>query len=354
MKLDFKKWFFVLLITASITLVVIWTFNYITDPFGVFGDKFMDWQGYNMTMNPRIAKIGYLDKNHKNYNSYVIGGSKCSSINPEILNEYYGGDASFYSMLMYGGDFYDYEKTLHYLVENYQVDNIIIHKSMHEISHYHEVKDEINNQMHAKVLGEEELPFYFKFLTLNIGYGLDKIEASFKREYDPRIDTDFIAETGVYDKSVRDGEDLGTEEEFIDKYPEFKMELGKMDSSGGEENLKALRRMKDYCDERGVDFKFIVAPTYHKEMDRYEAEGVENFLSEASKITGFWDFSGYNSLSEDARNFYDAMHYRNSLGELMLAKMFDDETIDVPEDFGRYRENGKIIKGLEPVKRMDQ
>ncbi len=343
MKLNFKKWFFILAITGIITLLLIWTFNYMTDPFGTFGDKWMNMHGYNMTMNPRIAKIGYLDRFNKNYNSYIIGGSKCSSIDPEKLNDYYGGNTSFYSMLMYGGDFYDYEKTLHYLVENYEVDNIIIHKSMHEISHYHEIKDEINNELHGKVLEENELKFNFKFLTLNTRYGLDKIESYFKRNYDKRVDNDFIPETGVYDKSLRDREELGTEEEFIEKYPEFKMELSKMDSSGAEENLKALKRMKEYCDSRDIDFQFVVAPTYHKEMDRYEEEGVEKFLTEASEIIGFWDFSGYNSLSEDARNFYDAMHYRNSLGELMLARIFEDNSIEVPDDFGKYRKSGEII-----------
>lgn len=336
-----RKWIAILLVSSILTLLLVWGFNYLVDPFGVFGDKIFSWYEYNMTMNPRIAKIGYLDKNHEKYDSYVIGGSKCSSIDPKLLNEYYG-DASFYSMLMYGGDYYDYEKTLHYLVENYPVKNIIIHNSMHEISHYHEIKEEINNQLHAKVLKEAELPFKFKFLTLNLGYGLDKIESFMKRKYDPMADSDFIAETGVYDKRKRDSEELGTRDEFLEKYPEFKMELSKMDSSGLEENLKALKRMKDYCDERAINFEFIVAPTYEKEMDRYNEEDVERFLTEASKILPFWDFSGYNSVSLEPRNFYDPMHYRNSLGELMLARIFGDKSVEVPEDFGKYRQAGKV------------
>lgn len=332
-----KRWFGVLFVSAIFALLLICAFNYIVDPFGVFGDKFINWHTFNFVNNPRIAKIGYLDNNHDKYNGYAIGGSKSGSINPLLLNEYYGDNTSFYSMLMYGGDFFDYEKTLQYLVENYSVDHIVIHMSMHEMSHYHEAKKEMNNDLHAKVLGEPLLPFYMKYLTLNLGYGTEKLEGLLKRRYDPMESNQFIPETGVYNKSERDKEDLGTLEEYLAKYPEFKNPLYKMDSSGAEENLKSLARMKEYCESRGISFMFIVAPTYEKEMDRYEVDGVKDFLDRAAEITPYWNFSGYNTISEDPRYFYDPMHYRNNVGEMILARIFGDKRVEVPEDFGEYR-----------------
>lgn len=332
-----KRWFGVLIVSSLLTLMLIWGFNYVVDPFGVFGDRFIKWHSYNFVNNPRIAKIGYLDRNYEKYNGYVIGGSKSSSINPTLLNKYYGGDTNFYGMLMYGGDFFDYEKTLHYIVENYNVEHIVLHMSMHEMSHYHEVKKAMNNDLHAKVLGEPLLPFYMKYLSLNLGYGKDKLEGLLKRRYDPMESNQFIPETGVYNKSVRDSEDLGTLEEFLEKYPEFNSPLPKMDSSGAEENLKALARMKVYCEDRGISFMFMVAPTYYREMERYEAEGVQDFLDKAAQITDYWNFSGYNTVSYDARYFYDPMHYRNNVGEMILAKIFGDKSVEVPEDFGEYR-----------------
>lgn len=336
-----KKWFAILFAGAILTFVSIMSFNYVVDPFGVFGDKILNWHSYNFVNNPRVAKIGYLDRFHENYNSYVIGGSKSSSLNPLLLNEYYGEDASFYGMLMYGGDFFDYEKTLYYLVENYEVDNIIIHMSMHEISHYHEIKGVLNQEMHAKVLKEPLLPFYFKYLTLNIKYGRDKLESMLKRKYDPMEANQFIPETGVYNKVARDAEDLGTREEFLEKYPEFTEPLTHMGSGGAEENLKSLQRMKDYCEERGIDFRFLIAPTYDKEMERYDLDGAEDFFVKASEIIGYWNFAGFNSISQEPRNFYDPMHYRNHIGEMMLAKMFGNDNVEVAEDFGVYMENGR-------------
>lgn len=333
-----RRWFLILIVSAILTLTFVCAFNYLVDPFGVFGDRFLKWHSYNFVNNPRVAKIGYLDRNYEKYNAYIIGGSKSSSINPLLLNKYYGDGTSFYSMLMYGGDFYDYEKTLHYLVENYNVEHIIIHMSMHEMSHYHEIKPEINNELHAKVLKEPLVPFYLKYLTLNLGYGKDKLVSLLKRRYDPMEGNQFIPETGVYNKVVRDAEELGTLEEFLEKYPEFNSPLPKVGSSGVEGNLGALKRMKEYCESRGISFMFIIAPTYFREMDRYDYNAVEDFLNRAAEITDYWNFSGYNTISYDARYFYDPMHYRNNVGEMMLARIFGDDSVEVPEDFGVYVE----------------
>ena len=219
--------------------------------------------------------------------------------------------------------------------------------SMHEISHYNEEKQERNNYLHAKVLEESLLAFYSRYLILNLGYGIEKLEGLLKRRYDPMESNQFIPETGVYNKSVRDAEDLGSVDQFLEKYPEFNSPLSNMDASGAEENLKALERMLKYCEDRDISFRFIVAPTYFREMDRYEAESVEDFFVRASEITPYWNFAGYNTISYDPRYFYDPMHYRNDVGEMMLAKIFGDERVKIPQDFGIRMERGKTFSLLK-------
>ncbi len=70
-----KKWFIMLICSILIIVISIAGFNMGTDPFGVYGDKFFDWYSYDFTNNPRVAKIGYLDKHHKEFDSYLIGSS---------------------------------------------------------------------------------------------------------------------------------------------------------------------------------------------------------------------------------------------------------------------------------------
>ena len=326
------KWFKIVLITAAISCLLVFGINILVDPFGVFGDKVINFQAYNMNNNPRVAKIAYLDEHYKNYNSYVIGGSKSSSLSPTLLNQYFEG-ASFYNMMMYGGDFYDYEATIHYLVENYEVENIVLHMSMQEIDHYDQSPRNINTELSEKVVSGNDLKYYSKYLFLNLEHSFKKLEGLLQRKFDPMAYSTFIPETGVYNKSIRDTEDLGTLEAFLLKYPDFNEPLWDLHGTAIDENVAALSRIKNYLDERNISFTFVAAPTYHLEMDRYSTEDIQKLWRGLASVTEFWDFTGYNSLSYDARNFYDKMHYRNLLGDLMIKKMFSNERIAL-EDFG--------------------
>lgn len=339
-----KKWLLMVVGFALLSTLILFGINMLVDPFGVFGDKFLDFYAYNMNNNPRVAKIAYLDEHHDEYDSYIIGGSKSSSISPSLMNQYFEG-ASFYNMMMYGGDFYDYEKTIHYLVENYEVKNIVLHMSMQEIDHYNQQNKNINTELNEKVLSGNALKYYTKYLTLNLEHSFKKLEGLLQREFDPMAYATFVPETGAYNKSVRDVESLGTLEEFLLKYPDFNEPLWHLEGTAIEDNVAALERIKTYVESKGISFTFVAAPTYHLEMDRYATADIQKLWRGIASVTDFWDFTGYNTLSYDARNFYDKMHYRNTLGALMVQKMFSDEPLPV-DDFGHYTTSENVDERL--------
>lgn len=345
--MNYFKWFKWVVISAFIVCLMLFAFNIIVDPFGVFGDRFINFYAYNMNNNPRVAKIAYLDQHYEDYNSYVVGGSKSSSLSPDLLNQYFDG-ASFYNMMMYGGDFYDYEKTIHYLVENYHVENIILHMSMQEIDHYNQQNKTINTELSEKVLSNNKIKYYSKYLTLNLEHAFKKIEGLIQRAFDPMAYSTFIPEKGVYNKSVRDVENLGSVEVFLEKYPEFKEPLWTLYGTSIDDNVAALERIKTYLEQRDISFTFIAAPTYHKEMDRYQTEDIVKLWNGIANVTDFWDFTGYNSVSYDARNFYDPMHYRNTVGDLMIETMFSDVPARV-EGFGHYTTSENIEARLQAM-----
>lgn len=342
-----KKWIGVLLIAAIFSIGLLFIFNYVVDPFGVFGDKFFNWHSYNMKNNPRVSKIAYLDKNHEKYDSYIIGGSKCSSVSPKLMNEYNKG-TSHYSMMMYGGDFYDYEKTIHYLVENYKVKNIVVHMSMHEIGHFNKDSKVLNTELSYKVNDKPLYKYYLKYLSLNLKHGFKKIEGAIGKKRGSYLYDTFIPETGTYNKKTRDAEDLGTLEEFLEKYPEFNEDLEPIKGTAIDKNVESLERIKNYLDERGINFTFIAAPTYYKEMDRYNKNEIEDFFTKLANVTDFWNFTGYNAESYDARNFYDNMHYRNHMGEWVVHKIHGRDDL-VPDDFGKYTTKDNVAEHLKEM-----
>ena len=213
-----KKWLLTFVSALILCIMVLCSINYIIDPFGVFGDKLFKWYTYDIINNQRIGKIDYLDKFHDKYNSYIIGGSKSGAMVPEKLEKYFE-DAKFYSMLMYGGDFYDYELIAKYLIDNYEVKNLVLHMSVFEIKRYGRGEG-IQNIPHAKVTGESLPKFYFKFLTLNLNYSREKVEAWFKKDKTDKFSV-IKSEDGVFEKTKIDEKLRKNPEEFVANEPHF-------------------------------------------------------------------------------------------------------------------------------------
>ena len=333
--MKFKKWMIIFICFALLTGTVVGLFNVAADPFGVFGDRIMNWYAYDMTNNPRASKIAYLDMHHKEYDSYLIGCSKTSSIPTDKLNEYYGG-ARFYNMLMYGGDMYDISKTAEYVIENYEVRNIVLNIGLEEAARFNQTGHDIKDTLHAKVKGTSALSFYGRYFFANPEYSFKKIAAYFKRSYFPSVNDVFVPENGMYNKVHRDIEAIGNMGEYLAHNPGFDEEMGMVYMSDMDQSVEAISGIKKLCEEKGITFMLMASPVYYKEVFLYPEEQLREYWRKIANVTDFWDFSGYSPIGADPRYFYDIYHFRNVVGEMMLARVFGDEKAYVPEGFGHY------------------
>ncbi len=331
-----KKWIIIMLAAMALCACLFMAMNILVDPFGVFGDVLLDWYSYDMTMNPRTSKIAYLDRHHEEYDSYIIGCSKTSSFSADTLEKYYEG-SSFYNMLMYGGDLYDIEKTADYILDNYAPKRIIINLGLEETISYNTGEEDVKTRLHAKVDGDSLTGFYLQHLFLHPQYSWDKLSALRNNTYLPTTADVFDVPTGAYDKSLRDVEAIGSLEAYSAKYPAFSVSYGKYSSMPYMQTVvDAVARLKEKCEAQGVEFTLILSPVYCTELRSYEREDLEEYWRALAAVTDFWDFSGYTSVSYDSRYFYDAYHFRNAVGDMALARMFGDDGIYVPADFGFY------------------
>ena len=128
-----KKWLVCFVLTALLLAAALAGFNLYTDPFGVFGDRFLDWYSFDETNNPRAAKLAYLRDRLDDYDSYVLGCSSTSSFSVGPLNEAFG--ASFYNMIVYGADMQDTEQLARWLLARglFDIGNLIKNKSFAEL-----------------------------------------------------------------------------------------------------------------------------------------------------------------------------------------------------------------------------
>lgn len=331
-----KKWLAAFFGTVLLLAVLVMGFNFWTDPFGAFGDHFFQWWSYDETMNPRVAKISYLDQHHDQYDSYIIGASSSSSFPTEQLNTYF--DANFYNLVMYGADMLDVEQTCQYLVDHYTVKNLVVSVYIHNAQVYHVEQDPLTYNLHWKVDGSSPLLFYAKYLLSNPRNGWTKLQ---RLQTDPYLQQSyrvFDQQTGAYDKSRRDVEPIGDLESYLAKssyavfsnYPEGSADLPYL-----EDCMQSIARIRDLCRERGVNLTVVCPPMYYAYLEYYSPEDQAAFRDALAEVTPYWDFT-LSSASYEPRYFYDDTHFRNCLGEMALARMFGDSSVYVPEDFGEY------------------
>lgn len=326
-----KKWLLLFLGAVLGCAALLTGFNVLVDPFGVFGDRVLDWYEYDMTMNPRVAKIAYLERHHESYDSYVIGSSKASSISVYELNEYM--DASFYNMTWYGGDLVDEQALVHYLIEHYTVKNIVLTVDPQCAVQFNTTGDSLKETMHCKADGSNPLLFYARYLFANPEYSFDKLEAYLKRGYLQKPAAVYVAETGTYNKQVRDATPIGS----LPEYLALENNLFYQDYSDLpclDEAIGAIADIKRTCGENGVNLLVIGVPIYKDDFARYDPERLALFWEELAGVTDFYDFWSGSSVNQDIRYFYDSDHFRNNAGTMALAYIFGRQDIYLPEGFG--------------------
>lgn len=344
-RMSSKRWLVLFGATVLLLALLVAAFNFWTDPFGAFGDRFFQWWGYDESLNPRVAKLSYLEQNHDKYDSYIIGASSTSSYPTEELNRYF--DAKFYNLIMYGADMKDVELTCDYLLEHYTVKNLVVNLYLHNAATYDTESDPLTYNLHYKVDGSSPLLFYGKYLFADPRIGLEKLQRSQNDPYLQQGYRVFDRETGAYDKSLRDLEPIGSLEEYVAKEPytvfthypagETVTELPAL-----EQCMESLRVIKEHCEKAGVTLTVFCPPLYCQQLAGYSPEVQAAFRKALAQVTDYWDFT-LSSLSYDPRFFYDEGHFRNCAGKMALAKMFDDSSVYYPQDLGEH-----ILQNADP------
>lgn len=330
-----KKWVLVFLATVLVLAALLAALNLAADPFGAFGDRLLSWFSYDETNNPRVAKFTYLEQHHDEYDSYILGCSSTSSFPVDAFNEAYG--ASFYNLIMYGADMRDCEKIAQYLVEHYEVKNLILNVYLDNGLTYDEESDRLTKNLHYKEDPDTfALSYYTRYLFADPRYALAKLNALRTDTILPQTFDVFDERTGCYDKRVRDTEPIGSEERYLESYPVFAdYPHQTLSLPYTEQCMQSVASIKALCEEAGVSLTVVAGPVYAEYLKNFETETVAQFYRSLAQITSFWDFSS-SSVSCEMRYFYDGTHFRNNAGEMICARMTGRTDLWIPDDFGTY------------------
>ena len=331
-----KKWVLTFLLLALVLVLGLAAFNYVTDPFAAFGDRFLNWFSYDETNNPRVAKISYLEQHHDEYDSYILGCSSTSSLQVSDFNKLY--DANFYNLIMYGADMRDCEKIADYLIEHYEVKHLVLNVYLDNGFTYDDETDRLTRNLHFLTDPDTSaLSFYTRYLFCDPRYGFAKLKNLRNDRLLAQSFDVFNEVTGEYDKRVRDVEPIGSMDTYLEAYPVFAdyPKTGDFVLGQTENCMKSVAAIKERCEAADVELVVVAAPVYIDYFQNFQAEDVANFYASLAKVTDFWDFS-CSSVSCEPRYFYDATHFRNAVGSMIAARIAGDDSVYIPDDFGTY------------------
>ena len=342
-----KKWRIMLAAAVAFLLLVFASFNMLVDPFGVFGDEIYHWDAYNMSNNPTTAKIEYLEKHKTEYDSFVIGSSSAASYDTKELNKYM--NARFYNLFSNTNSNKYYCDLSDYLISNYGVKNILLSVGISDADITAPPKSSLNTQEHYRVSGRSACWFYLQHAFCNPRLSFDKIKAAKNVTYLPSDVDDYIPETGCCDKRVRDVEKITDLSVYEAKYQNnFNIQTENNTLDTMQESVEMVSYISELCAKNNVKLTVVFSPVSQAQWKQYDEAELVDYKKQLAEVSDYWDFS-YSSVSLDDRYFYDGLHFRNAVGTMVLARVFNNKSAYYPKDFGSYISNVDAVSNQRTV-----
>ena len=342
MKVQFKKFAKRLILGSILLLLSVLGINLIVDPYSMTSYNLLGIPN-KYARDDRAEKVAKLYKDPK-YDNMLFGSSRVYVTNPYMVDKYLGGKTyncgvgtaliedqlGFLLFLqrihklpknaIFGLDFYSFNPTVptnKYFLKNNDL-NFLQKKAGSSI-------------------------YFEKF------FSIDALRASYKTLYN------FLYKHVDYKRFAPRGEATGVGG-IMEYYPKnleikkFPRELILQDkhkiqtlhyTSVSRERLGYVRKIKEVCQENNINCIFFTTPLNGQMLDEFlsnpqQAKSMQEFKRELAKITPYYDFLTHNEIVDNSFYFIDTMHFIPQAGNLLYARIFGDENVTLPENFGVF------------------
>jgi hypothetical protein len=122
---------------------------------------------------------------------------------------------------------------------------------------------------------------------------------------------------------------------------------------GPEEMDKAFRAIGELvalAQAHHFQLTFFISPIY-SQLYLNNAEALLTAKARLAQMTDYYDFSGFNSVTINPINYYEEVHYRYRVGDMIMARIFDVDVTDLQEDFGVLVTGQNVGQHLKKQKR---
>ncbi len=342
----YKKWFITGLIIMAAELGAVALLNYIVDPSGVF--RYGTWRhdlSHQFTApSMNFVKTRYVALNPQKFDCLIFGSSRVGGIDGREMK-----GATCYNMFYAGGLPRNHLDNLHYLLTKGVRPKVVL-IGLDEFSYKQDPAEHLTDYTrypYPPAVHQDTYLFYLRYLIRYSTRAMKEPLQGFlgKKQpfqYDhyntglmptsPSVEGEIEADPATHAKGARFRQPMLT---FGDRMVQ---------------TLDEIRETVTLLHTHGIRLVLFINPI-HKAT--YLSTGLENFLlfeKGLSKITNFYDFSGLNSITTNNYYYYETSHYRPIVGRMMLARMFDDGSVRVPDDFGVLVTGENIDKHLADLR----
>ena len=331
------QWLRWVLSFTIINFMLLGLVNYVVDPFRVFGSDVLPYQ---VQMNERFVKIEHLKKNHQNFNAYLFGSSRIGTTEPKLIEKYVA-NSKFYNFTLSSGNLHDYQVHLEFfLKEKYPIETLYLQIDLDDMSIYGQEESNYLCKLHPEVNNESTTLYYMKYL---FGFFPLNTRIKIKDNIHTQKSKRRHIEKGTWTLRAKEERLLKSCDEYVKTVSSFNTKNRRLRKYTTEKkSMQSLREIVDLCHKNNIKLYVFTSAHNQNKMDTFLLEDYYAYLTDISDITSFYDFTGYNSVTKNNCNYYEMSHYRPKVAELIAARIFNDKSLDVPSDFGKYIKKGSM------------
>ena len=326
-----KNYLFIILFFG----ILMASINYIVDPFGIFNNRILKHQ---FEQNERFTKVNFLEEYNQLFNGYMFGSSRIGTTSTETIEKYIQ-NSKIYNFTIASGSLYDYLTHLKYFIKRgYPIHTLYLQLDIDAMESYEHDKYDYLRKLHPYVVNDSLWSFYSSYLTKFFPLNTKgKILNNIKDATNDRHYVNYDLKTGSWIKPNLENEIKRNCRKYINTVssfhnPKFNNRYKYTESTS--RTIKALMGIKQLTDENNIKLYLFITPHNQNLVNLFKVDDYLRYLKDISNVTDFYDFSGYNSVTTNNCNYYEQSHYRQNVADLIAARIFTDEKIIVPEDFG--------------------
>lgn len=304
--------------------------RYIIDPVGI--NNKVDLGLYkDVALAYRVQK--FVELNEIKPNTLIFGGSRIHYINPLDVEKY--THDKVYNLGLSYSTLEEQYYFLKYSIEHFEIKNVIIGLNLYPFSE----KLENNSSDFDKDLLEDGFTFS-KQMKHYLGLPLLKyLKYAYENNYtEPFYKNGAITayhQQIVLQNHTWKDRQRNSLEGYRKKYTNY--------LEWGDSGLNHFKEMVKLCKDNNINLKVFTTSVHASQLqllkDLNKMDIFYKWKEELAKITPYYDFMTENSITINDDNYIDSSHLKQELGYLYFAKIFEDSSVEVPNDFGIYVKN---------------